>query len=224
MQTMLVDDYKHKGLRKKLVKEMVDKGISDPNVLAAMQTVPRHAFLESAFLEQAYTDKAFPIGDGQTISQPYTVAFQSQLLELKQGDKVLEIGTGSGYQASILCEMGAKLFSIERIKNLHKNATIILKQLGYKPELFLADGSLGLKAFAPFQKIIVTAGAPIAPDSLFDQLDKNGILVIPVGDDKVQYMIRYRKDAAGNITKEEHGAFKFVPLIGEKGWKTSTKT
>jgi len=220
---MFIDDYKHKGLRKKLVKEMVEKGISDLNVLSAMQAVPRHVFLESAFLEQSYTDKAFPIGDGQTISQPYTVAFQSQLLELNKGDKVLEIGTGSGYQASILCEMGAKLYSIERIANLHKNAKTILQKLGYKPELFLADGSLGQKAFAPFQKIIVTAGAPIAPDSLLEQLDKGGIMVIPIGDDKVQYMIRYKKDHQGNISKEEHGTFKFVPLIGEKGWKTTQK-
>ncbi len=202
---------------------MVDKGIVDQTVLSAMQTVPRHVFLESAFLEQAYTDKAFPIGDGQTISQPYTVAFQSQLLELKRGDKVLEIGTGSGYQASILCEMGAKLFSIERIKTLHKSASLILQKLGYKADLFLADGSLGLKAHAPFQKIIVTAGAPVAPDSLLEQLDKGGIMVIPIGDGKSQLMVRYKKDIQGNITKEEHGIFRFVPLVGEKGWKATQK-
>ena len=220
---MFTDDYKHKGLRKKLVKELVDKGINDSAVLEAIQAIPRHFFLDTAFTEQAYMDKAFQIGEGQTISQTYTVAFQTQLLEIKKGDKVLEIGTGSGYQASVLCQMEAKVFSIERISTLSKNASIMFKKLGYKPELMVGDGSLGWKVHAPFQKIIVTAGAPVAPEPLLDQLDKNGILVIPVGDHKIQYMMRFKKDASGNITKEEHGTFKFVPLVGEKAWKTSQK-
>jgi protein-L-isoaspartate(D-aspartate) O-methyltransferase len=224
LQAMRIDDYKHKGLRKKLVKELTGKGIKDSLVLAAIESVPRHFFLDSAFLEQAYMDKALQIGEGQTISQPYTVAIQSQLLEIKPGDKVLEIGTGSGYQASVLCEMGAKVYSIERIKTLHQNASVMLKELGYKPALFLGDGTLGLKAFAPFQKIIVTAGAPIVPETLLEQLDLGGILVIPVGNDKTQIMVQFRKDLNGNIAKEEHGTFKFVPLLGEKGWKTTLKT
>jgi protein-L-isoaspartate(D-aspartate) O-methyltransferase len=219
---MLKDEYKHKGLRKKLVKELIEKGLTSSEVISAMEKVPRHFFLESAFLEQAYSDIAFPIGDGQTISQPFTVGFQSQLLMIKRGDKVLEIGTGSGYQSSILCEMGAKLFSIERIKTLHKNAKAILDFMGYKAELFLGDGSLGLKVFAPFQKIIVTAGAPMAPEPLLEQLDNGGIMVIPIGNEKEQVMVRYKKDLSGNVTREEHGIFKFVPLLGEKGWKTTS--
>ncbi len=218
-----MDDYKHKGLRKKLGKELEGKGIHDVAVLNAIQNVPRHSFLDSVFLEQAYMDKALQIGEGQTISQPFTVAFQTQLLEVIPGDKILEIGTGSGYQASILCEMGAKVYSIERIKSLHKSASVLLKKLGYKPELFLGDGTLGLKAFAPFKRIIVTAGAPIAPEPLLDQLDVNGTMVIPIGDGKIQYMMRFRKQLDGTIVKEEHGTFRFVPLVGEKGWKTTPK-
>jgi len=217
---MVIDEYKHKGLRKKLVKELKDKGIYDEAVLDAILTVPRHIFLDTAFLEQAYMDKAFQIGEGQTISQPYTVAFQTQLLEIKKGDKVLEIGTGSGYQASVLCQMQTKLFSIERIQVLSKNAKIILQKLGYKPETMVGDGSLGWKTHAPFQKIIVTAGAPLAPEPLLEQLDNGGILVIPIGDQKVQTMIRYKKNISGQITKEEHGTFKFVPLLGENAWAT----
>lgn len=220
---MYVDDYKHKGLRKKLVKELETKGIIDKEVLKAIQAIPRHFFLDSAFLEQAYMDKALQIGEGQTISQPYTVAFQTQLLGIEAGDKVLEIGTGSGYQASILCAMGAKVYSVERIKTLHRSAFVMLQQLGYKAELFVGDGTLGLKAFAPFKKIIVTAGAPIPPEPLLEQLDHDGTMVIPVGDEKIQHMITYRKDRAGKITKKEHGTFRFVPLLGEKGWKVAPK-
>jgi protein-L-isoaspartate(D-aspartate) O-methyltransferase len=223
LQAMHVDDYRHKGLRKKLTKEIEDKGISDRSVLRAIQTVPRHYFLDSAFLEQAYMDKALQIGEGQTISQPFTVAFQTQLLEMKEGDRVLEIGTGSGYQASILCEMGAKVYSVERIKSLHKSASSMLKLLGYKAELFVGDGTLGLNTFAPFSKIIVTAGAPMPPEPLLEQLELGGIMVIPIGDGKLQHMIRYKKDLKGNIVKEEHGTFRFVPLLGEKGWKTMPK-
>ncbi|MBC7389295.1 MAG: protein-L-isoaspartate(D-aspartate) O-methyltransferase [Opitutaceae bacterium] len=220
---MIIDDYKHKGLRKKLVKELQGKGIYDQAVLDSILNVPRHIFLDTAFLEQAYTDKAFQIGEGQTISQPYTVAFQTQLLEIKKGEKVLEIGTGSGYQASVLCYMETKLYSIERIKSLSKNASLIFQKLGYKPELMVGDGSLGWKVHSPFQKIIVTAGAPLAPEPLLEQLDLGGILVIPIGDQKVQTMVRYKKDLTGKITKEEHGIFKFVPLLGEKAWKTTQK-
>ena len=220
---MVIDDYKHKGLRKKLVKELKEKGIFDLAVLDAIMTVPRHIFLDTAFLEQAYTDKAFQIGEGQTISQPYTVAFQTQLLEIKKGDKVLEIGTGSGYQASVLSHMETKLYSIERIRNLSRNASVIFQKLGYRPELMVGDGSLGWKIHSPFQKIIVTAGAPLAPEPLLEQLDLGGILVIPIGDQKTQVMVRYRKDMTGKISKEEHGLFKFVPLLGEKAWKTTQK-
>lgn len=220
---MYVDDYKHKGLRKKLVKELETKGITDKQVLKAIEAVPRHLFLDSAFLEQAYMDKALQIGEGQTISQPYTVAFQTQLLDIESGDKVLEIGTGSGYQASVLCALGAKVYSVERIKTLHKGAATMLQQLGYKAELFVGDGTLGLKAFAPFKKIIVTAGAPIPPEPLLEQLDNGGTMVIPIGDGKVQHMITFKKDKQGTITKREHGTFRFVPLLGEKGWKTAPK-
>jgi len=220
---MFIDDYKHKGLRKKLVKELKDKGIKDLFVLNAIETIPRHIFLDTAFTEQAYMDKAFQIGEGQTISQPYTVAFQTQLLEVQKGDRILEIGTGSGYQASILCQLEAKLFSVERIKSLSQNAAIVLRKLGFKPALLIGDGSKGWKEHAPFQKIIVTAGAPIAPESLLDQLDNGGILVIPIGDHKTQIMVRYRKDLKGIITREEHGTFKFVPLLGENAWKTTQK-
>ncbi|NTW33306.1 MAG: protein-L-isoaspartate O-methyltransferase, partial [Bacteroidetes bacterium] len=160
------ETYKHKGLRKKLVQEICDKGINDKLVLDAIEKIPRHYFIDSSFLEFAYQDKAFPIGDGQTISQPYTVAFQTQLLNVKKGYKILEIGTGSGYQSCVLLEMGAKVFTIERIKNLYTKTKSFLPSIGYNPKMFYGDGYKGLPVYAPFDGIIVTAGAPYIPEDL----------------------------------------------------------
>lgn len=214
---MLEDNYRQRGLRNKLVKVLQNKGIKDERVLAAIGKVPRHVFFENAFLEHAYQDKAFPIGEGQTISQPYTVAFQTEKLEIKPGDKVLEIGTGSGYQACVLLEMGAKVFTIEYNKKLYETAKAFLPKLGYKPFFFFGDGSKGIPAKAPYNKIIVTAGAPVVPDALIDQLDEGGILVIPVGDRNKQVMLKITKKN-GKLIKEEFDYFSFVPLLGEQGW------
>ena len=181
------DTYRHKGQRQKLVRLLVESGITDNNVLNAINTLPRHFFFDPALEKHAYDNKAFQIGEGQTISQPYTVAFQSEVLNIKKGEKVLEIGTGSGYQASILAELGAKVFSIERNQNLYKRTSALLKKLGYpKIKTFFGDGYKGLSTFAPFQKIIVTAAAPAVPTKLKDQLVVGGIMVIPVGNDKKQ--------------------------------------
>jgi protein-L-isoaspartate(D-aspartate) O-methyltransferase len=215
---MLEDNYKQRGLRNKLVKILRNKGISDDRVLDAIAKVPRHVFFETALLEHAYQDKAFPIGEGQTISQPYTVAFQSEKLEIKPGDKVLEIGTGSGYQACILVELGAKVYTIEYNKNLYDRTKVFLPTMGYKPYFFLGDGSKGLPAKAPYDKIIVTAGAPIVPSALTDQLKEGGILVIPVGNRDKQLMLRIVK-RNGQLVKEEFDHFAFVPLLGKEGWK-----
>lgn len=208
----MTDNFKHKGLRNKLVEEVASKGIKDKNVLAAIGKIPRHLFLDQAFLQYAYEDKAFPIGAGQTISQPYTVAFQTELLELKKGEKVLEIGTGSGYQSCVLLELGAKVFTIERQRSLHDKTKAILPGLGYNPKFFYGDGYKGLPSYAPFDKILVTAGAPDVPQPLIDQLAPGGMLVIPVGEEN-QVMLRIIKNEDGTITKEEHGFFKFVPLL-----------
>lgn len=218
---MQEDSYKHRGMRRNLVKALITKGIQDENVLNAIQTVPRHFFFEKAFLEHAYQDKAFPIGEGQTISQPYTVAFQTELLNIRLGDKVLEIGTGSGYQCCVLLELKAKVFTVECNKVLYNNAKMMLGSMGYKPHFRLGDGSEGWKTFAPFDKIIVTAGAPDIPESLVDQLSNNGILVIPVGDSEQQEMIRLIKDNNGNIKVEKHDYFRFVPLVGKYGWRNN---
>ncbi len=215
---MLEDNYKQRGLRNKLVKILQNKGIKDPNVLQAIGKVPRHVFFDNALLEHAYQDKAFPIGEGQTISQPYTVAFQTEKLEIKPGDKVLEIGTGSGYQACILLELGAKVYTIEYNKKLYETAKSFLPKLGYKPFFFYGDGSKGISAKAPFDKIIVTAGAPVVPDALINQLAEGGILVIPVGNREKQVMLKIRKKN-GQLIKEEFDYFSFVPLLGEQGWK-----
>ena len=215
---MFEDSYKQRGLRQKLVKKLTEKGIKDERVLAAINKVPRHVFFENALLEHAYQDKAFPIGEGQTISQPYTVAFQSEKLEIKPGDKVLEIGTGSGYQACVLMEMGAKVYTIEYNRKLYELTRDFLPQIGYKPYFFYGDGSKGLPAKAPFNKIIVTAGAPVVPAALTDQLSEGGILVIPVGDREKQVMLSIKKKE-GKLSREEFSNFAFVPLLGEKGWK-----
>lgn len=214
-QKKLEDTYRHKGLRRKLIAQIAAKGIRDKAVLEAMDAVPRHYFFDSSFLEFAYADKPFPIGSGQTISQPYTVAFQTQLLRVEPGMKVLEVGTGSGYQASILAEMGAKVFSIERQKNLYTRTRDFLPRLGYLIKTFYGDGYKGLPAFAPFDRILVTAGAPIIPEALKEQLKPGGILVIPVGED-VQTMYRIIKDERNSYIEEEHGSFRFVPLLQQK--------
>jgi len=214
---MVEDNYKQRGLRNKLVRVLQNKGITDERVLNAIGKVPRHVFFENALLEHAYQDKAFPIGEGQTISQPYTVAFQTEKLEIKPGDKVLEIGTGSGYQACILIELGAIVYTIEYNRNLYDRTRIFLPKMGYKPYFYFGDGSKGISAKAPFDKIVVTAGAPVVPEALVEQLAEGGILVIPVGNREKQMMIRIRKKN-GAIQKEEFDYFSFVPLLGQQGW------
>ncbi len=215
---MIEDNYRQRGLRNNLVKKLRLKGILDERVLAAIGKVPRHVFFDDALLVHAYEDKAFPIGEGQTISQPYTVAFQTEKLAIKPGDKVLEIGTGSGYQATILMEMGAKVYTIEFQKKLYERTKEFLPQLGYKPFFFFGDGSKGISAKAPYDKIIVTAGAPVVPEALTDQLAEGGILIIPVGDREKQMMLKITKQN-GKLIKEEFDNFAFVPLLGEQGWK-----
>jgi len=215
--TRPVDSYKHQGLRKLLVQNIRQKGIADQQVLTAMETVPRHFFFDSSFLEYAYEDKPFPIGAGQTISQPYTVAFQSELLHIRKNDKVLEIGTGSGYQACILSEMGAKVFTIERQKTLFDRTSKFLPVVGYPSiKSFFGDGYKGLPAFAPFDKVIVTAAAPFVPDTLLDQLKPGGILVIPVGANDIQIMTTFTKNSDNTFIKKEYGAFRFVPMLEDK--------
>ena len=221
VNSMVEDNYKQRGLRGKLVRKLRQKGIREERLLAAIGNVPRHVFFDDALLGHAYQDKAFPIGEGQTISQPYTVAFQTEKLEIKPGDKVLEIGTGSGYQACILMEMGAKVYTIEYNRNLYEKTRDFLPELGYHPFFFFGDGSKGLPVRAPYDKIIVTAGAPIVPEALIDQLADNGILVVPVGDREKQKMVKLTK-RNGKLIKEEFDFFSFVPLLGEQGWKTQT--
>lgn len=215
---MLIDNYKHKGLRKSLIKIIREKGITDDKVLEVIEKVPRHFFLETAFVNHAYVDKAFSIGEGQTISQPFTVAFQTQLLNVRKNDKILEIGTGSGYQSSILMELGAQLYSIEFNRKLHNRSKKILNQLNYKGTFICGDGSKGLEFHAPYDKILVTAGAPTVPEALIEQLKINGVLVIPVGPESQQKMLRITKLEDKKIKKEEFGNFRFVKLLGEDGW------
>ncbi len=214
---MKVDTYRHKGLRNKLLEEIKKKGIHDQAVLQAIQTIPRHFFMDSSFTEIAYQDKPFPIGCGQTISQPYTVAFQTQLLQISKGHKILEIGTGSGYQACILSEIGAKVFTIERIRDLYIQTKKFLSEYGYKPKIFYGDGYQGLPTFAPFDRILVTAGAPEIPQPLLDQLKPGGILVIPVDQSEgLQMMRKITKTSENTYETEEHGFFRFVPLVEDK--------
>jgi protein-L-isoaspartate(D-aspartate) O-methyltransferase len=201
-----------------LLKKLLLIGFFDEQFLIAIGSVPRHYFFVNALLEHAYDDKAFPIGVWQTISQPYTVAFQTEKLEIRPGDKILEIGTGSGYQACILLEMGAKVYTIEYNQKLYEHTRKFLPEMGYKPYFFHGDGSKGIPAKAPFDKIIVTAGAPIVPQALTDQLEEGGILVIPVGDREKQVMLRIRKKG-GKLVQDEFNFFAFVPLRGEQGWK-----
>ncbi len=212
----MIDTPKHQGLRKQLVKLIEEKGISSKKVLQAISTVPRHLFMDSGFVEFAYVDKPYPIGAEQTISQPFTVAFQTELLEVEEGDKVLEIGTGSGYQTAVLIELKAKVYSIERQQELFKKTKLRLPKLGYQAKsLVFGDGYKGLSEHAPFDKIIVTAGAPIIPKALLSQLAIGGRMVIPVGEEIQTMMVIIRKSET-EFEKHEHGSFRFVPLLKDK--------
>jgi protein-L-isoaspartate(D-aspartate) O-methyltransferase len=212
----LKDTFKHQGLRQQLVKTIEAKGIKNQQVLKAIGKIPRHLFMDSGFIDHAYQDKAFPIGADQTISQPYTVAFQTELLQVKNGDKILEIGTGSGYQAAVLIELGAKLFSIERQQELFKKTSKFLPKLGYRAKkIIFGDGYKGLPEEAPFDSIIVTAGAPFVPKPLLNQLKIGGRLVIPVGTD-VQTMTLFVRTGDKAFERHEFGEFRFVPLLEDK--------
>lgn len=210
------DSYKHKGLRKQLINELREKGIKDEKILNAFDAVPRHYFLDLAFTEQAYSNMAFQIGAGQTISHPYTVAFQTDLLNVKKGDKILEIGTGSGFQTCILCELGAKVFSIERQKELFLKVKPIIEHFNYNPKLVFGDGYKGIPTSAPFDKVIITCGAPEIPQALIDQLKVGGVMVIPIGEGAQQQMKRITKLENGELTIEEFGVFSFVPMLENK--------
>lgn len=213
---MIQDNFRHKGKRQQLVKTVKKKGITNKAVLDAIGKIPRHLFMDSSFEDHAYQDKAFPIAADQTISQPYTVAFQTERLEIEKGDKVLEIGTGSGYQTAVLCELGAKVYSIERQRELYKKTKAFLNKIGYRPKhLSFGDGYKGMPNYAPFDKIIVTAGAPFVPNDLLGQLKVGGRMVIPVGDD-VQTMTLFIRKSPKEFDKTEFGQFRFVPLLGDK--------
>ena len=208
------DTFRHQGLRKRLVVELKGEGIKDENVLRAIEKIPRHFFIETLFEDDAYENKPFPIGRGQTISNPYTVAYQTELLELQPGDKVLEIGTGSGYQAAVLAEIGAAVYSIERHQPLSQKAEKILTHLGYQNvQTFYGDGFKGLPSFAPFDKILITAAAPEIPKELLKQMKVNGIMVIPFGEGEVQKMIRIKRLAVNEFEKESFSNFTFVPML-----------
>ena len=210
----MIDNYRHKGLRKKLVEKIKEKGIDDLRILNAIGEIPRHYFLDRAFEEWAYKDTAFPIGCQQTISQPFTVAYQTTLLDVKEKDKILEIGTGSGYQAVVLMKLGAKVYSIERQEKLFHNTNQLLKQMGHqKIRLFLGDGTQGLPRFAPFDKIIVTAAAKEIPEALKEQLKIGGYLVIPVGGNQTQSMLRICRISESKYKTEKFDQFRFVPLL-----------
>jgi protein-L-isoaspartate(D-aspartate) O-methyltransferase len=207
-----LDTYKTQGLREALVEGLKTKEAASLSVLSAIGKIPRHLFIDSSFLEFAYQDKPFPIGEGQTISQPFTVAVQTELLQVKPKDKVLEIGTGSGYQACVLLEMGAKVFTVERHRNLYLKTKALLSKLNYPAKCFYGDGYAGLPNFAPFDKILVTCGAPYVPEALKQQLKTGGIMVIPVGEDSQQMHV-YTKLSDTEFSCEEHGSFKFVPML-----------
>ena len=212
----MVDSFKHKGLRQKLVENLILKGIKNEAVLEAIRKVPRHWFMDSSFLDHAYQDKAFPIAANQTISQPHTVAYQTELLEVEANHKVLEIGTGSGYQTAVLCLLEAEVYSIERQLELFKKTSLFLPKIGYVAKrLIFGDGYKGLKADAPFDRILVTAGAPFVPKPLLAQLKVGGRLVIPVGD-KEQVMSVFVRTSQKSFKKQEFGNFKFVPMLGDK--------
>lgn len=210
------DTFKHKGMRRQLINELREKGISNELILEAFNAIPRHFFLDLAFEQQAYSNQAFQIGAGQTISHPYTVAFQTDLLELKKGDKVLEIGTGSGFQTCILCQLGAKVYSIERQRELFLKAKKIIHDFNFNPRLVYGDGYAGLPLHAPFDKVLVTCGAPFVPDALVEQLKDGGIMVIPVGEGKDQVMLKITKLPDGEVDIQKYGYFSFVPMLENK--------
>ena len=210
------DNYLHKGLRKKLVEEIKHKGIRDQKVLDAINKVPRHLFMDSSFVKLAYKDQAFPIGSGQTISQPYTVAFQTELLDVKKGHKVLEVGTGSGYQAAVLIELGAKVFTIERKKELMLKAKALLPEIGYHPQFFYGDGYAGLPTYSEFDRILITAAAPGIPEKLVEQMRIGGKMVLPIGRSYSQSMTLVVKTGKKEYKKTEHGYFVFVPMLKGK--------
>lgn len=213
----MLDTFRHKGLRKQLVADIRKKGVISEPVLAALENVPRHFFIESSFLEFAYQDKPFPIGSGQTISQPFTVAFQTELLSIERGMRVLEIGTGSGYQACVLADLGAKVFTVERQRKLFTKTRDLLLKMPYKVQIFLGDGYKGLPTYAPFDRILITAAAPEIPNDLIAQLKPNGILVIPFGGGDDQEMLRITKLTDNQLKTENFGAFRFVPLLPNLG-------
>ena len=215
----LIDNYQHKGQRRKLLEELRQRGIKSQAVLEAMDRVPRHFFLSSAFDQFAYQNQAFQIGAGQTISKPFTVARQTELLACEPGAKVLEIGTGSGYQCAVLCAMGYKVHSIERQKELFDKSKPLLKAMGWNPEVYYGDGYKGKAVFAPFDGIIVTCGAPEVPEALLAQLAIGGTLVIPVGDGEGQRMFTFRRVAETEFEREEHGEFAFVPMLAARAPK-----
>jgi len=217
------DSFKYQALRKALVAEIKKKGIKSIAVLQAIEKVPRHLFFNRSFLNSAYEDRAFKIGEGQTISQPFTVAYQSELLDVRKGDTVFEVGTGSGYQSAVLSELGAKVFSIERHKKLSDTAKDLLESLGCTVKCFYGDGYKGLPTFAPFDRIIVTAAAPYIPEDLLNQLKPNGILVIPEGSGATQIMKRIRKTTDGKFITEEFGNFAFVPMLKSTDWDTKNQ-
>jgi protein-L-isoaspartate(D-aspartate) O-methyltransferase len=212
----MVDTFLQKGLRKKLVEEIKFKGISDNKILEVIDKIPRHLFLDSALQSKAYEDIALPISAGQTISQPYTVAFQTQLLDIKKGDKILEIGTGSGYQTCVLIELGARVYTIERKRDLYQKAMTFLPKIGYNPYFYYGDGYVGLPTYGPFDKILITAGAPFIPEELKKQLKTGGILVAPIGGSNVQIMKTLIKKSETEFEEIDFGHFIFVPLLKGK--------
>ena len=210
------DSFRHQGLRKQLTEQLSVKGIHNTAVLDTINKIPRHLFLDNAFVNFAYQDKAFPIGEGQTISQPYTVAFQTQLLDIKPYEKVLEVGTGSGYQAAVLCLLKADVFTIERQKELFLKTKKFLPELGYNCNFIYGDGYKGLPKFAPFDKIIITCGAPCLPQNLIEQLKIGGIMVAPIGDGNIQVMHLIEKISEKGTKITTHGEFSFVPMLNDK--------
>jgi len=218
MAYKFIDNYREKGARKRLVDVLKKKGIEDEQVLQAIGKVPRHYFFDETFWNQAYKDIAFPIGAGQTISQPYTVAYQSELLHIHKGQKVLEIGTGCGYQTCVLLELGAEVYTIERQEALYQRTIQVLPYMGYRPHFYLGDGSKGIETHAPYDKIIVTAGAPTVPEVLLRQLRVGGMLVIPVGDEQEQKMVTILKVGDNDYEKVVLDTFRFVPLVGDQAW------
>ena len=207
------DSLRHQGLRKRLAEGIRIKGIKDQRVLDAIARVPRHLFMDSSFIQFAYKDQAFPIGSGQTISQPFTVAFQTQLLDVQPNDKILEVGTGSGYQAAVLLEMEANVYTIERQRELYLNVQQLLPDIGYHPRFFYGDGYKGLPTYGPFDKILVTAGAPSVPEDLLKQLRTGGVLVAPIGSSDKQTMYKITRLSEVDFDKEKHGTFVFVPML-----------